>query len=54
MNILLGYDGSNAARMALELARKRAKAWGAKIDVVKCMAQNRKLKTWHLKTNNIT
>ena len=43
MNILVGYDGSNAARMALELARKRAKAWGAKIDVVKCMLQYREL-----------
>ncbi len=43
MNILVGYDGSNAAREALELAKKRAKVWGAKIDVVKCMAQNREL-----------
>ena len=44
MNILVGYDGSSAAREALELARKRAKAWGGKIDVVKCIAQNRELK----------
>ena len=43
MNILVGYDGSTAARDALELARKHAKVWGAKIDVVKCMAQNREL-----------
>ncbi|MEE4265350.1 MAG: universal stress protein [Desulfobacteraceae bacterium] len=43
MNILVGYDGSKAAGEALELARKRAKVWGAKIDVVKCMAQNREL-----------
>ena len=42
MNILVGYDGS-AARAALELAGKRAKVWGAKIDVVKCMAQDREL-----------
>jgi len=43
MNILVGYDGSNVAREALELVKKRAKVWGAKIDVVNCMAQNRKL-----------
>ena len=43
MNILVGYDGSNVAREALELVKKRAKVWGAKIDVVNCMAQNREL-----------
>ncbi|MGB5747158.1 MAG: universal stress protein, partial [Desulfobacterales bacterium] len=43
MKILVGYDGSAAARQALELAKKRAKVGGAKIDVVKCMAQNREL-----------
>ena len=43
MNILVGYDGSTAAREALELARKRAKVWGAKIEVVQCMARNREL-----------
>ena len=43
MNILVGYDGSPAARQALGFAKKRAKVSGAKIDVVKCMAQNREL-----------
>jgi nucleotide-binding universal stress UspA family protein len=43
MNILVGYDGSTAAREALELAKKHAKVWGAKIDVVNCMARNREL-----------
>jgi len=43
MNILVGYDGSTAAREALEFAKKRAKVSGAKIDVVKCMAQHREL-----------
>ena len=43
MNILVGYDGSTAAREALELARKRAKVWGAKIEVVQCMTRNREL-----------
>jgi len=43
MRILVGYDGSNVAKAALELARKHAKVWGAKIDVVNCMAQNRDL-----------
>jgi nucleotide-binding universal stress UspA family protein len=44
MNILVGYDGSNAAREALELARKRAMVCGVKIDVVNCMAQSHKLR----------
>jgi nucleotide-binding universal stress UspA family protein len=43
MNILVGFNGSKAAREALELARKRAKAWAAKIEVVQCMARNREL-----------
>ncbi len=43
MKILVGYDGSNVAKEALELARKHAMAWEAKIEVVKCMAQHRKL-----------
>ena len=43
MNILVGFNGSKAAREALELARKRAKVWGAKIEVVQCMARNREL-----------
>ena len=43
MNILVGYDGSNVAREALELAKKHAMLWGAKVDVVNCMAQNRDL-----------
>jgi len=43
MNILVGFNGSKAAGKALELAKKRAKVWGAKIEVVNCMAQNREL-----------
>jgi len=43
MKILVGYDGSNMAKAALELAKKRAKVWEAKIDVVNCMAQSRNL-----------
>ena len=38
MKILVGYDGSNVAKAALELARKHAMVWGAKVDVVNCMA----------------
>jgi nucleotide-binding universal stress UspA family protein len=44
MKILVGYDGTTAARQALELAKKRAKLLGAKVDVVNCMAQNHDLK----------
>ena len=43
MKILVGYDGSNVARAALKLAEERAMVWGAKVDVVNCMAQNRDL-----------
>jgi len=44
MRLLVGYDGTNAARQALELVKKRAKLLGAKVDVVNCMVQNHKLK----------
>ena len=40
MNILVGYDGSNAAKDALKLAKNRAKAFGAKIRVVKSVTPN--------------
>jgi len=43
MKILVGYDGSNMAKAALELAKNRARTWGAKIDVIKCMEQSRNL-----------
>lgn len=43
MKILVGYDGSNVTKAALELARQHAKVWGAKLDVVNCKAQNRDL-----------
>ena len=34
MNILVGYDGSNAAMDAMKLAKKHAKAFDAKVYVV--------------------
>jgi nucleotide-binding universal stress UspA family protein len=37
MKILVGYDGSNAAKAALKLARKHALAFGASVDVVTSM-----------------
>ena len=40
MKILVGYDGSNTAKDALKLAQKYAKAYGAKIDVVKSVTSN--------------
>ena len=43
MKILVCYDGSNVTKAALELARQHAKVWGAKIDVVNCMAQSRNI-----------
>ena len=43
MKLLVGYDGSNVAKAAVELAKKRAMVWGTKIDVVNSMAQSRNL-----------
>jgi len=40
MNILVGYDGSNAAKDALKLAQKHSKAFGAKIEVVKSVTRH--------------
>jgi nucleotide-binding universal stress UspA family protein len=44
MKILVGYDGSNVSKAALELARQHATTLNAKIEVVNCMHQNQKLK----------
>ena len=41
--ILVGYDGSNEAKDALKLAQKYAKAFGAKIDVVKSVTSEQPL-----------
>ena len=43
MNILLGYDGSNEAKDALKLAKNHAKAFGAKIIVVKSVTRHHPL-----------
>lgn len=43
MKILVGYDQSNPGKEALKLARERAKAFEASIEVVFTMAQNREL-----------
>ena len=43
MNILVGYDGSNVAKDALQLAQKHAKIWNAKIEVVRHLDQSREL-----------
>ena len=37
MKILVGYDGSNSAKEALNLAKTRAKTLGSKVDVVTSM-----------------
>lgn len=37
MKIMVCFDGSNVAKDALDLAKKRAKALGAKIDLVTSM-----------------
>jgi nucleotide-binding universal stress UspA family protein len=37
MKILVGYDGTNSAKEALNLAKDHAKAFGASVDVVTSM-----------------
>jgi nucleotide-binding universal stress UspA family protein len=37
MKILVGYDGSNSAKAALQLARKHALVFGASVDVITSM-----------------
>jgi nucleotide-binding universal stress UspA family protein len=44
MNILVGYDGSNAALQALLLAGKHAAMRGAKVEVVNCLTQDQEHK----------
>jgi nucleotide-binding universal stress UspA family protein len=44
MKIMVGYDQSNVAKEALELARKHAKAFDAKVYVVRSLAQSREMK----------
>ena len=39
MKILVGYDGSNSAKEALNLAKIHAKAFGASVSVVTSMAK---------------
>lgn len=41
---MVGYDQSNVAKEALELARKHAKAFDAKVYVVRSLAQSREMK----------
>ena len=43
MTILLGYDGSVAARDALKLAQKHAIAFDAKIEIVQSVTRNHPL-----------
>ena len=37
MKILIGYDGSNSAKEALNLAKTHAKLFGARVDIVTSM-----------------
>ena len=43
MNILVGYDRSNVAKEALKLAKKHARAFDAKVYVVRSLAQSREM-----------
>ena len=44
MKIMVGYDQSNVAKEALKLAKKHAKAFDAKVYVVRSLAQSREMK----------
>ena len=44
MKILVGYDQSSVAKEALKLAKKHAKAFDAKVYVVRSLAQSREMK----------
>ena len=44
MKIMVGYDQSNVAKEALELAKKHAKAFDAKVYVVRSLVQSREMK----------
>ena len=37
MKIVVGYDGTNAAKEAINLAKFHAKSWGADVDIVTSM-----------------
>jgi nucleotide-binding universal stress UspA family protein len=37
MKILVGYDGTNAAKEALNLAKMHAKSFGAEVDIITSM-----------------
>ena len=43
MNIMVGYDRSNVAKEALELAKKHAKAFGGKVFLLNSLAQSPEL-----------
>jgi nucleotide-binding universal stress UspA family protein len=40
LNILVAYDGSNAAKNALKLAQKHAKTSGAKIEIARSVTRH--------------
>ncbi|MGD8963050.1 MAG: universal stress protein [Desulfobacterales bacterium] len=43
MKIMVGYDQSNVAKEALKLAKKHARAFDAKVYVVRSLAQSREM-----------
>ena len=40
MKIVAGYDGSNLAKEALNLAKEHARAFGAEVDILTSLTQN--------------
>ena len=44
MKIMVGYDQSSVAKEALKLAKKHAKAFDAKVYVVRSLARSREMK----------
>jgi nucleotide-binding universal stress UspA family protein len=50
MKIMVGYDRSNVAKEALELAKKHAKAFDAKVHVVRSLSQSHEMEREDIQT----
>jgi nucleotide-binding universal stress UspA family protein len=43
MKLLVGYDGSNSAKDAVQLAKSHAKCFGAKVYAITCVTQTQEV-----------
>ncbi len=54
MKVVVGYDGSNVAKDALQLVFKRAKMYDAEIDIVQAVLQSHTLKYEEIRRLELT